>query len=103
MKPEHDRDETIDGLLRRALADDLPDGVAAGMRARISRVRAAHEISRAPADAWGWLRRRTVWAVLSVLILVAGIILQGAAPSSPLADRIASLKTAGAGQGQTRR
>jgi hypothetical protein len=103
MKPEHEWDEKVDGLLRRALADDLPAGVAAGMRARISRVRAVHEKSRAPAAAWGWLRKRTVWAVLSVLMLVAGIILQGAASSSPLADRIASLKTAGPGQGQTRR
>ena len=103
MKPERERDEKVDELLRRALADDLPAGVAAGMRARIARVRAAHEEGPAPAAAWGWARRRTVLAVLSVLMLVAGIILQGAAASSPLADRIASFKTAGPGQGQTRR
>lgn len=103
MKPERERDKKIDELVRRALADDLPADVAAGMRERIARARAAREERPAPVAAWGWMRRRTVLAVLSALILVAGIILQGAAASSPLADRIASLKAAGPGQGQTRR
>ncbi|MCU0244350.1 MAG: hypothetical protein MUE80_06340 [Acidobacteria bacterium] len=103
MKPERESDEKIEKLLRRALADDLPAEVAAGMRARIARVRAAHEEGPASAAVWSWARRRTVWAVLSVLMLVAGILLQGAAASSPLADRIAALKAAGPGQEQTRR
>lgn len=103
MKPERERDVKVEELLRRALADNLPAEVAAGMRARIARVRAAHEEVPAPAAAWSWARGRTVWAVLSVLMLVAGIILQGAAASSPLADRITALKTAGPGQAQTRR
>lgn len=103
MKPERERDVKVEELLRRALADDLPAEVAAGMRARIARVRAAHEERPEPSAAWSWARRRTAWAVLSVLVLVAGIILQGAAASSPLADRIAALKAAGPGQGQTRR
>lgn len=103
MKPERERDVKVEELLRRALADDLPAEVAAGMRARIARVRAAHEERPEPSAAWSWARGRTVWAVLSVLMLVAGIILQGAAASSPLADRIAALKAAGPGQAQTRR
>ena len=103
MRSEHVTDEKVDELLRRAFADDLPAEVAAGMRARIARVRAAHEEGPAPATAWAWLRRRTVWAAVSVLVLAAGIILQSAAASSPLADRIASLKASGPVQGQTRR
>ena len=94
MKLPRDRDAQVDELLRKALSDDLPAGVAARMRARIARIRAAREEGRAPKAAWAWLGRRTVWAALSVLVLVAGILLQGAGASSPLADRIAALKTA---------
>lgn len=99
MKHPSDR---VDELLRKALPDDLPADVAIGMRERLARVRAARERGRAPA-AWAWMRRREVWAALSVLVLVAGILLQGAGASSPLADRIATLKTAGPDPGQTRR
>jgi hypothetical protein len=94
MKSEQDRNAKIDELLRSALTDDLPREVEAGMRARIARVRAAQDRDTAPAAAWAWLRRRTVWAALAILMLVAGILLQGAGASSPLADRISELKTA---------
>jgi hypothetical protein len=103
MKLSRDRETKADDLLREALTDDLPADVAAGMRERIARVRAAREESRTPAAACAWLRRRTVWAALSILILAAGILLQGAMASSPLAERIAALKTAGWTPGQIRR
>ncbi len=84
----------LDDLIHRALVDDLPADAAAGMRERIVRVRTEKlsAVTRAPMGAW--LFRRSVWAVLSVLMLVAGILLQGSNASSPLAKRIASLKTA---------
>jgi len=103
MKPQLNRDARVDDLLRQALPDDLPADVAAGMRERIVRFRAAQVEGRAPAAARAWLRRRTVWAALSILVLVAGIILQGARASSPLADRISALKTAALSPGQIRR
>ncbi len=93
----------LDGLIHRALADDLPDDVAAGMRERIVRVRTQElgALTRAPLGAW--LFRRSVWAVLSILMLVAGILLQGSNASSPLAKRIASLKAASGTIEPTRR
>ncbi len=93
----------LDGLLQRALSDDLPVHVAAGMRARVALVRAEKQGEGAQQAPWAWLFRRSVWAVLSVLILVAGILLQGANASSPLAKRIASLKTTQAAVEPTRR
>ena len=88
----------VDELLRKALADDLPADVAAGMRRRIADFRAAKMADVAPvhgrrAAAWAWLFRRSVWAALSILLLVAGILLQGERASSPLADRISAIKT----------
>ena len=87
----------VDDLLRRALADDLPEEVAAGMRDGIERFRAekAKAEHKAPAVRWAgaWLLRPGVLAVLSLLMLVAGIILQGAKSSSPLAERVAAIKT----------
>ncbi len=103
MNPERDRSAGIDEWLRHALPDDLPAEVAAGMRESIVRVRAAlTEAGPRPAG-WAWLRRRTVWAALSLLMLVAGIILQGAQASSPLADRISAIKTAYVDSAGTRR
>lgn len=103
MKSEQDRNARVDGLLRSALADDLPAEVAAGMRARIARARAEQADVRGPAPARSWLRPRTVWAALSILMLAAGILLQGAKASSPLADRISALKAAGLNPEDTRR
>lgn len=99
-------DRDMDKLLREALADDLPDDVAAGMRARIARFRAAKlagATPSAPPAAWAWLFRRGLWAALSVLMLVAGLLLQGGKPRSPLAERIAAVKTEFAGLDTTRR
>jgi len=86
----------VDDLLRRALADDHPEEVAGGMRRRIERFRETKmedEAAGRSAAAWAWLGRRSVWAAISVLLLVAGILLQGGRSSSPLAQRIAALKT----------
>jgi hypothetical protein len=84
----------LDDLLQRALADDLPAEVEAGMRARIEHFRSGKLGGRTQAAAWNWMFRRDVWAVLSILMLVAGILLQGTNASSPLAKRIVSIKTA---------
>ncbi len=97
----------IDDLLRRALADDLPPEAEAGMRRRIARFRETKAES-APARPWGvaaraWLFRRTVWAALSILMLVAGLLLQGGKPRGPLVERIAAIKTEFASLDTTRR
>ena len=74
------------------------------MRERIDRFRAVEdEAVREPAGAGAWLFRRTVWAALSILLLAAGILLQGARASSPLADRISAIKTADLSLEQIRR
>lgn len=99
-------DRDLDELVREALADDLPADVAAGMRERIASFRAeklAGPASSAPPAAWAWLFRRSLWAALSVLMLVAGFLLQGAKPRSPLAERIAAVKTEFASLDTTRR
>jgi hypothetical protein len=99
-------DRDLDDLIREALADDLPDDVAAGMRARIERFRAeklAGPAPSAPPAAWAWLFRRSLWAAVSVLMLVAGFLLQGGKPRSPLAERIAAVKTEFASLDTTRR
>ena len=82
----------LDGLLKRALADDLPADVAAGMRDRIDRFREGTMRDERRTTAWAWLSRRTVWAILSVLMLLSGIFLQGSRAPSPLADRITQVK-----------
>jgi len=84
----------VDDLLREALPGDLPADVAAGMRETIERFRAGQMKIRTPASAWLWVFRRSVLAALSFILLVAGIILQGAGAPSPLARRISSIKTA---------
>lgn len=103
-------DRDLDELLREALADDLPDDVAAGMRARIARFREAKAAGEAtagrrtaPPAAWAWLFRRGLWAALSALMLVAGLLLQGGKPRSPLAERIAAIKIEYSGLDTTRR
>ena len=103
MIPKRETDRGVDELLREALRDDLPADVAAGMRERIDGFRAGKTDGRAPAAAGAWLFRRTVWAALSILLLVAGILLQGARASSPLADRISEIKTASLSLEQIRR
>jgi hypothetical protein len=107
MNPGNKKKPEIDDLLRRALADDLPLEAEAGMRRRIARFREAKAESAA-ARPWSaavrdWLFRRTVWAALSILMLVAGLLLQGAKPRSPLAERIAAIKTEFASLDTTRR
>ena len=94
MTDQLDKNADMDELVRKALADDLPADVAAGMRERIGRFRAGRLEGGAPSAAWAWFLRRGVWAALSILMLVAGILLQGAKSSSPLADRISAIKTA---------
>jgi len=104
MTSQHRAARGVDELLRKALADDLPGDVAEGMRERIGRFRAERtEEGEAAGGAWAWFFRRTVWAALSILMLIAGILLQGAKSPSPLADRIASIKAAGSGVEQIRR
>jgi hypothetical protein len=93
----------VDELLRAALPDDLPSDVAAGMRERIDRFRDEKAGLPARAAAWAWLFRRSVWAALSILMLAAGLLLQGAKASSPLADRITAVKAAFASLDTTRR
>lgn len=101
-----ERDGEMDGLLREALADDLPADVAAGMRARIARFRAERTegaAGEARASARAWLARRGIWAAVSVLMLVAGFLLQGSKASTPLGDRIAAIKIEYASLDTTRR
>jgi hypothetical protein len=97
--------KNLDDLLRKALADDLPPDVAAGMRERMERFRARKTEGKpeAAAGPWAWFFRRGVWATLSILLLVAGILLQGRGSSSPLADRISSVKAAFSSLETTRR
>jgi hypothetical protein len=101
------KNANLDELLKKALADDLPADVAAGMRERIEHFRGERAGGKAPARgraaAWGWLFPRSVWAAISILLLAAGILLQGRGSSSPLAERIASVKAQYASQETTRR
>jgi|GEM_PF-707892 len=92
MNPKNHTDETLEGLLRAALADDLPDDVAAGMRDRIAVFRAGMTKEGMSPQAMAWLFRRGLWATLAVLFLVAGFLLQGLKVRNPLADRIALIK-----------
>lgn len=103
MSGQHRNGAHVDDLLKRTLADDLPAGVAAGMRQRIERFRAGKAKSKAASAAGAWLLQRGVWVALSILMLVAGILLQGAKSSSPLADRISALKAEFSSVSTTRR
>jgi hypothetical protein len=105
-----ERDPTnvnLDKLLKEAFADDLPADAAAGMRERIKRFREAKSGGRALARGlvwpWEWIFRRSVWAAISVLLVAAGILLQGRGSSSPLAERISAVKTQYASLGTIRR
>jgi len=93
----------VDDLLRRACADDLPRDVAAAMSRQIEAFSAEAPAGRRTLLSRAWPLPRTAWAALSILMLVAGILLQGARAPSPLADRISSLKTASANLQPTRR
>jgi hypothetical protein len=97
----------LDELLKMAFVDDLPVDAAAGMRERIGRFREAktggEAAARGRAAVWEWLFRRSVWAALSILLLAAGILLQGRGSPSPLADRISAIKSQYASLGTTRR
>lgn len=95
----------MDDLLREALADDIPSDVAAGMRERIARFRAETTTGETepPAAAWAWVFRRRVWTALSILMLVAGILLQAGRSSSPLTERISTVMTASSNLDTTRR
>jgi hypothetical protein len=84
----------LEQLIRAAFADDLPDEVEAGMRERVRRFRSDPSKGAKLSTAWAFLSRRAVWAALSILMLVAGILLQGSGTGSPLADRISSVKSA---------
>lgn len=93
-KRDQDRDDDrgLGDLLKRALADDLPADVEAGMRERIRSFRAGTAGGGGRASAGAWLFRRSAWAVLSVLMLIAGFLLQGLGSRNPLAERIALVK-----------
>jgi hypothetical protein len=103
MIPQLKKDKDLDDWLRAALPDDLPPAVAIGMRERIDRFRAGPAEGGVAAGAWSWLLRRGVWAALSILMLAAGILLQAAKTSSPLAERISSIKAASLSLGQIRK
>ncbi len=90
MKAEDGEERDVGALLKRVLADDLPAGVAAGMRERAERVRRGEE---AALRAWGLRLPRGAWAALSILMLVLGSLLQGLGAPSPLASRISLLGT----------
>jgi hypothetical protein len=93
MTSQNQDDNGLDALLKRTLADDLPAGVEAGMRARIDRFRADTMKNESRAAGRTWLSRRLVWAAVSVLMLVSGSLLQGLGVRSPLAERITSVMT----------
>jgi hypothetical protein len=104
MNSPHRTVRDVDELLRKVLADDLPADVADGMRERIDLFRAKRMEDRETAGgSRTWFFRRTVWAALAILMLAAGILIQGAKSSSPLADRIASIKATGSSIEQIRR
>ena len=92
MTMEHRDSPELDDLLRRAFADDLPADAEAGMRERIKHFRAGAMEDERPTAARAGLFRKSAWAVLSVLMLVAGILLQGLGSRSRLAERIAQVK-----------
>src|SRR5512135_589418 len=93
MTSQSEQDTGLDGLLKRALADDLPAGVEAGMRERIARFRAETTRGEGRAEVRTRLGWRIAWAAAAVLMLVSGSLLQGLQPRSPLAERITSVMT----------
>jgi hypothetical protein len=83
----------LDELLRRALTDDLPPDVAAGMRERLARFRERTTRREGRIPMWTLLFPKSAWAALSILILVSGGLLQGRGTRNPLSDRISLIKT----------
>lgn len=91
-------DDGLDDLLNAALADDLPADVEAGMRDRIRQFRARTAEDGTRTRVRSWLAWREAWAVLSILMVLAGALLQRTGSQTALAERIARLKTAPAVQ-----
>lgn len=83
----------LDELLKRALTDDLPPEVAAGMRERLSRVRERTARREGGAALRIPLFRKTAWAALSLLFLISGGLLQGRGSRNPLSNGISLIKT----------
>ncbi len=85
--------DDMGALLRKALADDLPPDVAAGMKNRIERFRERATRNRrliaVPAVPFG----KGAWAALSALVLTAGGLLQALSPRNFLADRVSAIGT----------
>jgi len=103
MNEKRNEGTDMDDMLKRAFADDLPADVGVGMRERIERFRAGKMKDRARSAASAWFLRRSVWVALSILMLIAGLLLQGSKSSSPLADRISALKVEFSSVSTTRR
>jgi hypothetical protein len=93
MISRHQEDTRLAELLRKALADDLPAGVEAGMRERLDRFRAQTTKDEDRAEGRTRRRWRIAWAAASVLMLVTGSLLQGLRTRGPLAERISSVMT----------
>jgi hypothetical protein len=95
MTAEDRKGPDMDELIREAFADDLPLDVAAGMRERVEIFLSgkAKGEGRVPAAAWGWFLHRSVWAALSILMLIAGILLQSMGSRNALAERISRIRT----------
>ncbi len=82
----------LDDLMRKALAGELPADVETGMRRRIERFRAGMIDDERRTAARARLFPRSAWAVLAVLLLAAGILLQGLGSRNALAEKIAQIK-----------
>jgi hypothetical protein len=82
----------MDDLLKNVFTDDLPADVETGMRARIVRFRAGATQNEEPTVSWVRRIPRSAWAILSALMLIAGILLQGLGSRSSLAESIAHIK-----------
>jgi hypothetical protein len=83
----------LDEPLKRALADDLPPDAAAGMQERFDRFRAEAMEKERRSPISFLLIRKSAWALISLLMLVSGSLLQGLSPRSPLADRLTTIGT----------
>ena len=83
----------LDELLKRALADDLPPDVAAGMQDRLDRFRAGTTEKDKKMAIRALIFPRSAWAMLSILMLVSGSLLQGLGSRNPLSERISLIRT----------
>jgi hypothetical protein len=96
MSAKRPDDAALDELLKRALADDLPPDVAAGMREHFDRFR-AHAMEKERRSPISFLLvRKSAWATISLLMLVSGGLLQGRSPRSALADRLTAIRASDA-------